>query len=906
MMPVKIPALLILLFLPFVSLSQEFLKKDYFLHDTTEIHIRLEVSEPQKQLLGIAPETKIQEEKTSAEILGDGYISQSATGGNNKNFSQNTVSDFRVSNITESGVKIEAEVQNFDMPVDDLGATDQISELNNFKIGVSKDSTALFAGDIVVKKEDSKILNFSKKIRGLNFFSVNSTPKNHDTLTFESSFSETKGKFLRIEFYGFDNSQGPYYLKPKDSLNSVIILTGTEKIFLDNRLLTAEEDYTIDYNSGSVVFANKHIISKQSKITAEFEYAETSFDNYFLYAAAGLKSGNTAFNIGYVSEFDGVKNIADTLKNKPQKKDFLFFSINQSPEKKLNVKTETVLSKQTENRLENAAENSLAEKLEISRDFLKQKDQNLSLAVFADYFSDKFSSESEYKDTDFSEVWKIENYEKNSAEMFYGLKFGYGSEKLKTNYKLIFSDIKNFMKGCGNIFNTNYSGQKNTTSLKVEYYENTRFDTVREYFHGDFSSVFHIKKFDLGLGFTKKDYRDFSVFVKRNFESGGAKLSATDRKTSDGVFSRFLTFDFLSEKKDFYRLKMLEIFKTTSGDYQTSSSDIESFIYLFNKQLTISTNYNSHSGQAEELAYKFLKTTPGNGYFTWQDYNGDGKEDINEFEKSYYKTDADYVKYFIHTGKFVNTTNHKIDFSTSFSGKQTNKKISFLLSRLMFSYNIKAVIEKSFNKNFSQNFSSKIFLFNDLWTGFNTFSSENNMRTIYGNEEFFTNSPSLFLEKKIGKTTLKQQYTKKISGYFSEFFTEKNYRLLSHEHQSTIKKEFENGLTPSADYTFKTKIFSGEKAFQNFFSAALNYEKEEKGSFMFCAKYVFNRIKNNINQSVMYQISEGLNAGGNFVINITSSYKLSKHLFLNLDFETRKPQNSKAVITGTAELKAVL
>ena len=56
----------------------------------------------------------------------------------------------------------------------------------------------------------------------------------------------------------------------------------------------------------------------------------------------------------------------------------------------------------------------------------------------------------------------------------------------------------------------------------------------------------------------------------------------------------------------------------------------------------------------------------------------------------------------------------------------------------------------------------------------------------------------------------------------------------------------------------------------------------------------------------MYQISEGLNAGGNFVINITSSYKLSKHLFLNLDFEIRKPQNSKAVITGTAELKAVL
>jgi hypothetical protein len=906
MMPVKIPALVFFLLLPFWSFSQDFLKKDYFLHDTTEIHTRLEMSEPQKQLLGILSDTETEKGKTSAEISGDGYISQSATGGNNRNFSQNTVSDFKVSSLSESGVKIEAEVQNFDMPVDDLGATDQVSELNNFKIGVSKDSTALFAGDIFVRKEDSEILNFSKKIRGLNFLSVNPTPKKRDTLTVESSFSETKGKFLRVEFYGFDNSQGPYYLKPKDSLTSVIILRETEKIFLDDRLLTSDEDYTIDYNSGSVVFANKHIISAQSKITAEFEYTETAFENYFLYAQAGIKRENSAINIGYVSEFDGIKNLTDTTQNKPQKKDFLFLTFNRTPEKKLNIKTETVLSKQTKNRLTTAGENSAAEKIEISRDFLKQKDKTLSAKVFADYFSGRFSSVSEYKDTDFSEVWQTENYEKTSAELFYGCGLEYGSEKLKSDYKIIFSDIKNFMKGCGNIFNINYTGQKNITSLNLKYYENTRFDTLRQFFYGNFSSVFHIKKYDFGAEFTQKDYRDFSVFFRRNFENGGAKLSATDRKTSDGGFSRFLTLDFSAQKKDFYRLKMLEILKTSNNNYKSLSSEIESFIFLINKQLRLNTNYNSHSGQSEEIAYKFIKTTPGNGYFTWRDYNGDGIEDLNEFEKSYYKTEADYVKYFIHTGKFVNTTNHKINFSANFSGKETNKKISFLLSRLILSYNIKAGIEENFNKNFSQNFSSKIFLFCDLWTGCNFFDSQNNTQTMYGSEEFFSNSKSYFLEKKLGKTTLKQQYTKKISGYFSEFFTEKNYRLTSHEHQSTIQKDFANGLSPSADYTFKTKIFSGEKAFQNFFSATLNYKTEEKGSFVVSAKYVLNKINSTVNQSVIYQISEGLNAGGNFVINITSSYKLSKHLFLNLDFETRKPQTSKAVITGTAELKAVL
>ena len=130
--------------------------------------------------------------------------------------------------------------------------------------------------------------------------------------------------------------------------------------------------------------------------------------------------------------------------------------------------------------------------------------------------------------------------------------------------------------------------------------------------------------------------------------------------------------------------------------------------------------------------------------------------------------------------------------------------------------------------------------------------------------------------------------------------------LNSKEHQTTMKIDFENGFSPIADYIFKTKLCNGEKAFQNFFTLGLNFQKEEKGSFSVSGKYVFNKIQPKENQSVMYQVSEGLNAGGNFLININSSYKLSKHLFLNLDFEMRKPQNSKSVITGTAELKAVL
>lgn len=212
-----------------------------------------------------------------------GSIVRGVTIGNNQNAVVNSNLDLQISGNLSEKVGIRAALQDNNLALQNGAYSQRIDEFDQIYLEVFSKQWNLRGGDLFLENRTSRILNFNKKVQGLSASFQFGEEDNQTQVMLSGSL--VRGQYARSTFIGAEGNQGPYKLIGNQGELFVLVISGSERVFVNGVLLQRGENnqYIIDYNAGEITFTSLFPISSEMRINVEYQYTERNYNRLITY-----------------------------------------------------------------------------------------------------------------------------------------------------------------------------------------------------------------------------------------------------------------------------------------------------------------------------------------------------------------------------------------------------------------------------------------------------------------------------------------------------------------------------------------------------------------------------------------------------------------------------------------------
>ncbi len=208
-------------------------------------------------------------------------------------------------NIADN-ITIRGALSDQNIPIQPEGNTQTLNEIDKVFIELGMGKEAIIFGDYNLVMGTGNYGHYKRKLQGIY------AESKRGIATTQIGGAVSKGQYTTNRFNGSEGNQGPYQLTGKDGETAIIVLAGTETVWIDGRQLTRGEnnDYVIDYSTGEITFTANQLITAESRITADFQYSNLVYQKNIWYTESNLSVADEKVKISaeFIKESDDKNN----------------------------------------------------------------------------------------------------------------------------------------------------------------------------------------------------------------------------------------------------------------------------------------------------------------------------------------------------------------------------------------------------------------------------------------------------------------------------------------------------------------------------------------------------------------------------------------------------------------------